>query len=202
MTVPGNGGSVPRMKVPLLVSTVALTAVLAACATVAGCGTPTADAGDLAEQVRQKVAARISVAGATVEDVSCDRELVPTRGSAATCTFGVVLDGVASRNVGRATVTDVDTADESLEFFMKPVSWAAPAQWIAQAVAPLVQSRVDTQSPGGTVDRITCARDLSTTSTATTPCMAIWADADGTTYRTALVVTVDRGGDVSVRAAD
>lgn len=61
---------------------------------------------------------------------------------------------------------------------------------------------MDTQSPGGTVDRITCARDLSTTSTATTRCVAIWTDADGTTYREDLVVTVDKGGDVRVRSAD
>lgn len=140
---------------------------------LAGCGTPTADAGDLAGQVRKQVQARVSVAGATVEDVSCDRDLVAEKGSTATCTFSVVLDGVASRNVGRATVTDVDMTDESLGFSIKPVSWAAPAEWLALAVTPLVQSRVDTQSPGGTVDRITCARKLSATSTATTPCMAI-----------------------------
>lgn len=175
---------------------------VASAVALSGCGTPAADAGDLAEQVREKVAARISVDGATVEDVACDRDLEAKKGSTATCTFNVVLGGVASRNVGRATVTEVDTVDESLEFFIAPVSWAAPAEWLARAVAPLVQAQVAKLDPAGTLNRVACARDLSTTSTATTACVAIWTDSKGSTYREKLRVTVDKGGDVDVRSAN
>ena len=171
----------------------------AAAVALTGCGTQSADAGDIADQIRARAEQNLSLDGATVDSVSCDKDLPATKGASATCTVKIGLGGLTATNVADVTVDSV--GGDSLTFTMTPISWSAPAAYMDEAVAGVFGKLVEKERPGGTVDSASCTEDVMATKTVTTSCDVTWSDAGGKQYTQPVVVTVQKTGDIDVRVA-
>ena len=164
-----------------------------------GCGSQSADAGDIAEQIRTYAEQKLTLDGATVDSVSCDKDLAAEKGARATCTVAIGLSGLTATNVADVTVDSVD--GDSLRFTMTPISWSASAEYMDAVVAGIFAKLVEKERPGGTVDSVACEEDVKATDTVTTKCDVTWSNASGEQFTQPLNVTVEKSGDVDVEIA-
>lgn len=176
-----------------------ITAIGLCAAALTGCGTPSADAGDVADQIRSYAEQRLSLEGATVDSVTCDKDLLGEPGASATCTLKVTLAGTTATNVADVTVDSVD--GDSAQFTMTPVSWSAPAAFMEEAAARVFARLVQKQRPGGSVDSASCDEDVTATDAVTTRCTVTWSNAAAEQYTQPVDVTVEKSGNIDVQVA-